>query len=67
VKAKVEMHCDKRAPGAGEGRGVKAIPAVAEDWGKEFLALIAAVRWWTPLDGALEHIATYGSGHSRRL
>ncbi|MBI3040187.1 MAG: glutamate-5-semialdehyde dehydrogenase [Chloroflexi bacterium] len=33
-----------------------------DDWGKEFLALVAAVKVVDSLDEALEHIARYGSG-----
>jgi glutamate-5-semialdehyde dehydrogenase len=40
---------------------------VAEDWGKEFLALIAAIKVVDSLDEALEHIAKYGSGHSEAI
>ena len=66
--AGVEMHCDPRAlelAGAAEGR--KAVAASSEDWGKEFLALVAAVKVVDSLDEALEHIAQYGSGHSEAI
>lgn len=36
AKAKVELHCDRRALALVKSTGVKAIPAVKEDWGKEF-------------------------------
>ncbi len=42
-------------------------PATDEDWGKEFLALIAAVKVVESLDEALEHIDRYGSGHSEAI
>ena len=67
VKAKVEMHCDERSLAIVKSTGVKTVPAVAEDWGKEFLALIAAVKVVDSLDEALEHIDTYGSGHSEAI
>jgi glutamate-5-semialdehyde dehydrogenase len=41
-----------------------AKPARADDWGKEFLDLILAVRVVDDLGGALEHITTYGSQHT---
>jgi len=47
--------------------GLKLKAAVDEDWGKEFLDLIAAVRVVDSLDGALEHIQRYGSGHSEAI
>ena len=41
---------------------MKLVKAEDADWGKEFLALIAAVKVVDSLDEALEHIAQYGSG-----
>ncbi len=35
-----------------------------DDWGAEFLAKIIAVRVVPDLDGALEHVARYGSNHT---
>ena len=67
-RAGVELRCDetslailKKTP------GLKLVPASPEDWGKEFLALIAAIRVVDSLDGALEHIRRYGSGHSEAI
>jgi len=67
-KANVELRCDERAlkilkPLA----SVKAVPATEKDWGKEFLALIAAVKVVDSLEGALAHIERYGSGHSEAI
>jgi glutamate-5-semialdehyde dehydrogenase len=68
AKAGVEMHCDERALSILKGnKTLKLVPATAEDWGKEFLALIAAVKVVGSLDEALEHIARYGSGHSEAI
>jgi len=67
-KAGVEMHCDKRALEILKSLpGVKAIPATDQDWGKEFLALVAAVKVVDSVDKALEHIERYGSGHSEAI
>jgi glutamate-5-semialdehyde dehydrogenase len=65
AKAGVEMHCDERA--LKMLSNFKAIPATDSDWGKEFLALIAAVRVVDSVDEALEHIARYNSGHSEAI
>jgi glutamate-5-semialdehyde dehydrogenase len=43
------------------------LPATDEDWGKEFLSLIAAIRVVDSLNDALAHIACYGSGHSEAI
>jgi glutamate-5-semialdehyde dehydrogenase len=67
-KAGVELHCDRRSLAIlGPDRLLKLVPAVAEDWGKEFLALIAAIKVVDSLDGALGHIEKYGSGHSEAI
>ncbi|MCK4839571.1 MAG: glutamate-5-semialdehyde dehydrogenase [Desulfobulbaceae bacterium] len=39
-------------------------PARNDDWGKEFLDLILAVRVVDDLDGAMDHIVEYGSQHT---
>ena len=67
-KAGVEMRCDERALSVLKSdASLKLVPATDEDWGKEFLALIAAVKVVDSLDEALEHIRTYGSGHSEAI
>jgi glutamate-5-semialdehyde dehydrogenase len=68
ANASVEMHCDKRALSIlGPISSLKLVPAKADDWGKEFLALIAAIKIVDSLDEALEHIERYGSGHSEAI
>ncbi|MDP2917245.1 MAG: glutamate-5-semialdehyde dehydrogenase [Dehalococcoidia bacterium] len=67
-KAGVELHCDRRALSIlGPNPSLKLKPAVEEDWGKEFLALIAAVKVVDSIDEALAHIEKYGSGHSESI
>jgi glutamate-5-semialdehyde dehydrogenase len=67
-KAGVELHCDEKSMAILKGdRSLKLVPAVAEDWGKEFLALIAAVKVVASLDEALAHIEHYTSGHSEAI
>ena len=64
AEAGVEMRCDRRALSLLGGGGLKTAAATDEDWRTEHLALIAGVRVADSLDEALEHIETYGSGHS---
>lgn len=45
----------------------EARPAADDDWGREFLAKILAVRIVEGLDGALAHIARHGSGHTEAI
>ncbi|MFH1032396.1 MAG: glutamate-5-semialdehyde dehydrogenase [Chloroflexota bacterium] len=68
TKAGVEMHCDGRALSIlRQYPDFKMCPATDEDWGKEFLALVAAVKVVDSLDEALAHIERYGSGHSEAI
>jgi len=68
AKAGVEMHCDKNALAILKPiPSLKLVPAKAEDWGKEFLALIAAIKVVASLNEAIEHIERYGSGHSEAI
>ena len=66
--AGVELHCDHRALSIlGPEPGLNTQPATEEDWGKEFLSLTAAIKIVDSLDEALEHIDTYGSGHTEAI
>jgi len=68
MNSRVEMRCDESAlallGGAVPGRVLAAKP---EDWGKEFLALIAAIKVVDSLEEALAHIDRFGSGHSEAI
>ncbi len=67
-KAGVEMHCDHRALEIlKSSAGLNIKPAVDDDWGREFLALVGAIKVVESLDEALEHIDRYGSGHSEAI
>jgi glutamate-5-semialdehyde dehydrogenase len=67
-KAGVEMHCDERALRILQRISyLKIRPCSDSDWGKEFLALIAAVKVVDSLEEALDHIERYGSGHSEAI
>ena len=64
----VELRCDHRALTIlGPRNGLNVVPAEPEDFGQEFLSLIASVRVVDSLDDALAHIQTYGSGHSESI
>ena len=68
TKAKVEMRCDERALAILKAEpSLKAAPTTDQDWGKEFLSLVAAVKVVDSLDEALQHIERYGSGHSEAI
>ena len=64
----VELRCDNRALSIlGPHSSEVAMPANEDDWGREFLSLTAAVKVVDSFNDALEHIETYGSGHSEAI
>jgi glutamate-5-semialdehyde dehydrogenase len=67
-RAGVELHCDKLSLQIlSADKSLKLVAATPEDWGKEFLSLIAAVKVVDSLDSALNHIQDFGSGHSEAI
>jgi glutamate-5-semialdehyde dehydrogenase len=68
TSAGVEMRCDTKSHSLLKDIPNAIIkPATKEDWGKEFLALVIAIRVVKSMDQALEHIIQYGSGHSEAI
>jgi glutamate-5-semialdehyde dehydrogenase len=65
--AGVELRCDPTSLTLLKRAGVKAVQAKPEDYGFEFLDKILAVRVVPDLDGALDHIARYGSLHTEAI
>ena len=51
----------------GPAQHLNVIPVNSNDWGTEFLSLVAAVKIVDSLQDALDHIETYGSGHSEAI
>ena len=67
-EAGVELRCDGRAASLLAPLGLATVvPAGPDDWGREFLGLVLAVRVVDSLDEALDHIERYGSGHSEAI
>ncbi len=65
-EAGVEMRCDPFALEIlGSAPDVK--PATDEDFGREWLSLVASVKVVEGLDEAMDHIYRYGSGHSEAI
>ena len=66
-KALLEKGCELR----GDARACELVPgakpAAPDDWGREFLDTVLAVRVVDGLDGALAHVAEYGSGHTEAI
>jgi glutamate-5-semialdehyde dehydrogenase len=65
--AGVELRCDPTALTILGRAGVAAVAAQAEDFGQEFGEKILAIRVVADLDGALDHIARYGSLHTEAI
>ena len=65
----VELRADGRAMsliGMLAG-GSKITPAQSDDFGTEFLSLVASVRIVDSMEEAIAHIGEYGSGHSEAI
>ncbi|MBL0870889.1 MAG: glutamate-5-semialdehyde dehydrogenase [Phycisphaerales bacterium] len=66
VTAGVEVRCEARAMGlVGGVRGV--VMAKEDDFGREFLSKVIAVKVVSSLAEAMGHIARYGSNHSEAI
>lgn len=64
IKALLEAGCEVRGDAAAEAAYAQVKPAAAADYGHEFLDAIIAVKTVDGVDGAIEHIARYGSQHT---
>jgi len=62
-EAGVELRCDERALPLVQG----GVAAMADDFGREFLDLKLAVAVVDGIEGALRHIARYGSRHTEAI
>ena len=67
AEAKVELRACPTSLPVLQRAGVPAVPAKPEDFGREFLDWILAVRVVADLDGALDHIARHGSLHTEAI
>jgi glutamate-5-semialdehyde dehydrogenase len=63
----VELRGDEQTVELLSAAQVPVKPAASDDWGREFLDLILAVRVVDGIDQALEHIAAYGSEHTEAI
>jgi glutamate-5-semialdehyde dehydrogenase len=63
----IELRAEPEARALLADAGVPAAVAADDDFGREFLAPILAVKVVDGLDGALEHIRRYGSLHTEAI
>ena len=64
VKALLDAGCEVRGDDVAQMADPRVTPATDDDYGKEFLDTIIAVKTVDGVDGAIEHIARYGSQHT---
>ena len=64
VTALLDNGCEVRGDEAAQAADTRVKAATAEDYGKEFLDSIIAVKSVEGVDGAIDHIAKYGSQHT---
>ena len=67
ARALLEGGCELRADERARAIVPQAKAATDDDWGHEFLDRILAVRVVDGLDGALAHVARYGSRHTEAI
>lgn len=67
AKALVDGGCELRGDAKARAIVPEATAANDDDWGREFLDAILAVKVVTGIDGAIEHVNEYGSGHTEAI
>jgi glutamate-5-semialdehyde dehydrogenase len=67
VKMLIEAGCEVRGDPDTQKVDARVKPATEEDWSKEFLDAIIAVRVIDGLDAAIDHIARHGSQHTEAI
>jgi glutamate-5-semialdehyde dehydrogenase len=59
-----DLGCEVRGDADVQKRDKRVLPASEQDWRTEYLAPIISVATVDGVDGAVRHIATYGSQHT---
>jgi glutamate-5-semialdehyde dehydrogenase len=67
ARALLVAGCEVRASPSARALVPEAKAAQDDDFGREFLDTILAVKVVDGIDGALEHVARYGSGHTEAI
>ncbi|MFZ2018803.1 MAG: glutamate-5-semialdehyde dehydrogenase [Methyloceanibacter sp.] len=67
VKMLIEAGCEVRGDAETQSVDARVKAATEEDWAKEFLDAIIAVKVVDGLEEAIEHIARYGSQHTEAI
>ena len=64
VAALLEAGCEVRGDEAVQALDARIVPASEEDWSREYLDAIISARTVEGVEGAIDHIARYGSDHT---
>ncbi|MFC9732749.1 glutamate-5-semialdehyde dehydrogenase [Streptomyces roseolus] len=67
AEAGVTVHADERVLAHAEGSKATVVPATTEDWETEYLSYDIAAAVVDSLDGAVDHIRTWTSGHTEAI
>lgn len=67
VKALLDAGCEVRGDAAAQRTDARVIVATEDDWFTEYLDAVIAVRVVDGVQGAIDHIAKYGSAHTESI
>jgi glutamate-5-semialdehyde dehydrogenase len=67
IGALLEAGCEVRGDSTVQAVDDRVVPAMEDDWRTEYLDAIIAARVVDGVDAAIDHIATYGSGHTESI
>ena len=67
VRALLDAGCEVRGDAASRAVDARVTAATEADWHTEYLDAIIAVKLVDGVDGAIEHIARYGSDHTESI
>ncbi|HVI52883.1 MAG TPA: glutamate-5-semialdehyde dehydrogenase [Candidatus Sulfotelmatobacter sp.] len=67
VKDLLDAGCEVRGDEAARAVDARVVPASDEDWRTEYLDAIISVKLVDGVEGAIDHIETYGSHHTESI
>ena len=67
VQALLDAGCEVRGDAAAQRADARVIAATEDDWFTEYLDAVIAVRVVDGVQGAIDHIAKYGSAHTESI